>query len=135
MARLVKVAAALAIAAALTGGAAVAQPATNYVVRGQVHAANSTPLAGYTVRLMKKNMAREIALGQAITDGSGRYQIGYSSSQVDRRGGGADVIVRVFAPGGGAAALAQSKLIYNVTPAMTVNLTVNRAPAARRKKL
>ena len=127
MARFTKISGSLAVAAA--------QQRADYVVRGLVCAANTTPLAGYTVRLANKGIARETALGQTITDASGGYQIYYSPPQSGRRERGADVIVRVFAPGGGSAPLAQSEAIYNVAPDVTVNLTVPAGRASHRKKL
>lgn len=135
MARFSKTTGVLAIVVALTCAVAAAQQPANYIVRGQVRAANNSPVAGHIVRLANKGLARETALGQAVTDAAGHYQISYALSQVDGQQNRAAVIVRVFAPDGTSAALVQSEAIYNVTPTMTVNLTVIRAAAARRQRL
>jgi hypothetical protein len=135
MVRFAKTTGVLAIVGALTCAVAAAQQPANYVVRGQVRAANNSPVAGHIVRLANKGLARETALGQAVTDAAGRYQISYSTSQMGGQQNRAAVIVRVFAPSGASAALVQSEVIHTVTPAMTVNLTVIRAPAARRQSL
>jgi hypothetical protein len=136
-AQIAKTAGVFAALIALTCGEALPQQSANYVVRGQVRAANHSPVAGYIVRLASKGRGRETLLGQAVIDPAGRYQISYPATQLSGLHAGshqkrAAVIVRVFAPERASVALAQSEVIYNVRPAMMVNLTVVRAPAGKR---
>jgi ABC toxin-like protein/neuraminidase-like protein len=95
-----------------------------FVVQGQVHYANGKGLVRGVVRAFHQGLRSEKLLGEAITDGSGRYQISFSSEQFGLvRQTNAALVTRAFDAGG--SLLASSQPLFNAKPVETVNLVIS----------
>jgi hypothetical protein len=98
-------------------------PAT-FTIRGQVLYANGKGLVRGIVRVFDQGLRSEKLLGEAITDGSGRYQISFSSEQFSLvRQTNAALVIRAFDASG--SLLASSQPLFNAQPVETVNLVIS----------
>jgi peptidoglycan hydrolase-like protein with peptidoglycan-binding domain len=96
---------------------------SSFVVRGHVRKADGSPLIEAIVRAFDKDLRHEERLGEAVTDGSGRYEIAYTAAQFRRaEKKRADLIVRVF--GKQDQELIASDILFNAQTEEMVNLMI-----------
>ncbi len=94
-----------------------------FVVSGQVRAADGSLLAGVTVRAADRDLRTEEPLGEAVTDTEGSYEIEYSADQFSRaEKRSADLLVRAFDASN--VELVNSGILFNARPVETVDLLV-----------
>ncbi len=93
----------------------------DFRVNGLVQWVDGRLAAAAIVLAFDKDLRSEELLGQAMTDASGHYEIGYSSSQFKRaEKKTADLLVRVMGRKG--ELLAESPVVFNAQPVETVNV-------------
>jgi len=94
-----------------------------FAVRGQVRQADGSPLISATVRAFDKDFRSEEALGEAITNQSGEYEIKYTAEQFRRKEKqSADLIVRVFDREN--RQLAVTPILFNALANQTVDISI-----------
>jgi len=94
-----------------------------FTVRGQVLSTSTGPMPGVTVKAAHKTLRSEIALGGALADAAGRYQIRYSSAPLEASGKArADLVLHVFDASGHA--LADSPVVFQAPVTATIDVTV-----------
>lgn len=96
-----------------------------WTVFGQITRADGTPAAGVTVRAHDQDVANATLLGEAVTDGGGRYAIGFAESDFRRspaERGGPDLFVQVLAADG--SLLGRSAVQGNAPAACRIDLQV-----------
>ncbi len=106
-----------------------------FVVRGQVFRGDKV-YAGVLVRAVDKDVSSEDRLGEAVTDGSGRYEIRYREQQFRRSKsevGGADLIIRVMDAKG--VIIASSGKINNASREEIIDVVIKEKPSALITKL
>jgi hypothetical protein len=95
-----------------------------FTIRGQVLYANGNGLAGGIMRVFDQGLRNEKLLGEATTDGAGRYQISFSSEPFGLvRRTNVALVIRAFDAGG--SLLASSQPLFNAQPVETVNLIIS----------
>gem|GEM_PF-3915429 len=93
-------------------------------VTGKITSATGAPQLGLCVTALNRNLRTEQALGEAITDKSGTYQILYSSrARKQNDAGNANLQIRVF--DGDGRKLAESEVRFNSGVAEVIDLVVS----------
>jgi len=101
-----------------------AAPEKAFIVRGLVRRSDGRPLLDVIIRAHDQGLRKRSNLGEAKTDASGRYEIGYDKeSLLDLERGSANLLVEVIGAGG--ATLATSEVRFNARLQETVNLTAD----------
>ncbi len=96
-----------------------------FVVRGQIRAADGSPIAGVIVQAIDKDLRHEEKLGTTETDKEGHYEITYTAGQFHRaEKKSADLIVRVFDEK--ESLLVASHVKFNAQPEEVIDLEVSR---------
>ena len=96
-------------------------------VRGRVLNSATGPMPGVTVNAAHKTLRSEVALGTAVTDAAGRYQIRYAPAVLEALGKSrADLVLHVLDANG--AALADSPVAFQAPVTATIDVTVGAAP-------
>ena len=99
------------------------EPLSSFIVCGHVRKLDTSPLTGALVRASDKDLRHEERLGDAITDGSGRYEIAYTAAQFRRaEKKRADLIIRVFDQED--QEVITSDILFNAQPEETVDLMI-----------
>ena len=104
--------------------------AVEFIVKGKVTQPKERLVAGVNVKAFDKDIRSEEFLGEALTDGKGRYKIRYTAHQFRRaEKKSADLIVRIYSKE--EVLLTESDVIYNAKPSETVNLLVELPTVAK----
>jgi hypothetical protein len=94
-----------------------------FVVQGRVRGADGAPAVGQLVRAFDKDLRKAEPLGEAATDGDGRYRIGYTAARFARdEKQRADLLVQVG--GEGETPLASSPIVFNAPPVATIDVVL-----------
>src|SRR5215831_3335683 len=92
-----------------------------FSIQGQIRQADGSPLVGATVRAFDQDMRHEETLGETVTDGTGQYEIKYTTPSFQTAEKyRADLVVRVF--DSAATQLVSSSVIFNAPVEVTIDL-------------
>ena len=105
-------------------------PEFEFLVRGQVIYKAGLPIEGVTVRAVHKELRRELLLGEATSDATGRFEIYYGNARIPRPEQGVDLLVRAYRRGddGQAAVIGDWPVIFGARRVEKVRIKVDGGP-------